>query len=118
MLICCVTGRAAHAFWSCLAWILVVRRDAFAGLILSESAQSGLLKREDMMQRLVTAAFVFAFAGAAHAADPGCTWQQDDPNDEVGMSRTQTPANTLAAIQLVRTGEIHRLAHVAHQRLR
>jgi len=64
------------------------------------------------MQRLVTAAFVFAFAGAAHAADPGCTWQQDDPNDQVGMSRTQTPAKALSSIQLVRTGEIHRLAHV------
>jgi len=59
----------------------------------------------------LSAALIFAFAGAAHAADPGCTWQQDDPNDQVGASRTQTPAKALSSIQLVRTGEIHRLAH-------
>ncbi len=63
------------------------------------------------MQRLITA-LIFALAGVTHAADPECTWQQKDPSDQVGMSRTQTPGKALASIQLVRTGEIHRLAHV------
>jgi len=50
--------------------------------------------------------------GSSHAANRSCTWFQDDRDDQVGASRTQTPQKALQAIRLVRTGETYRLGHV------
>lgn len=55
-------------------------------------------------------------SGPALAADP-CTWDQRNPRDQVGATRTQTPEKVLEAIQLVRTGETFRLGHVYDQAL-
>ena len=63
------------------------------------------------MKRLLLA-MVIAWVGSAEAADKRCPWQQDDPEDQIGATRTQTPENVLESIKLVRTGEIIRLGHV------
>ena len=63
------------------------------------------------MKRLLFA-FLIAWVGTAQAAEDGCTWKQDDPNDQIGATRTQTPAKLLDSIKLIRTGEVYRLGHV------
>ena len=64
------------------------------------------------MKRLIASVLAIAWAVSAQAQEARCPWQQDDPTDEVGASRTQTPENVLESIRLVRTGEIFRLGHV------
>lgn len=64
------------------------------------------------MKRLIATVIAIAWAVSAQAQEARCPWQQDDPTDEIGASRTQTPENVLESIRLVRTGEIFRLGHV------
>lgn len=45
-------------------------------------------------------------------AQPACPWQQPDPTDEIGASRTQTPQKAIQAIRLVKKGQVYRLAQV------
>ena len=64
-----------------------------------------------MIRRLLT--FVLAVnVVSAEALEFTCPWQQDDPYDQVGASRTQTPQKALQAIRLVKTGEVFSLGHV------
>jgi hypothetical protein len=61
---------------------------------------------------VILASSVLLGPGAwAQAGNAVCTWPQDDPGDEIGASRTQTPAKVLQAIRLVRSGHVYRLAH-------
>ena len=61
---------------------------------------------------MLAAGVLAATATWAQADDPACPWQQADPSDEIGSSRTQTPDKVLEAIRLVRTGQVYGLAHV------
>ena len=70
---------------------------------------------EAKIKRILIGLLIFA-SGPALAADP-CTWQQRNPRDQVGATRTQTPEKALEAIRLVRTGEIFGLGHVYDQAL-
>ena len=63
------------------------------------------------MKRLLIAVLI-AWVGTAQAAEDGCTWNRDDPDDQIGATRTQTPAKLLDSIKLIRTGEVYRLGHV------
>jgi hypothetical protein len=70
---------------------------------------------EAKMKGILIGLLIFA-SGPALAAHP-CTWQQRNPRDQVGATRTQTPERALEAIRLVRTGEIFSLGHVYDQAL-
>ena len=62
------------------------------------------------MRHILFLSLVLAACGV-RAGEPACPWLQDDPTDEVGATRSQTPEKALQAIRLVRSGETFRLGH-------
>lgn len=64
------------------------------------------------MKRLFLSLLLVVTGMNVQAEDPPCPWQQDDPTDQVGASKTQTPEKALQAIRLVKTGEVFSLGHI------
>jgi len=59
----------------------------------------------------LAAALLTGTKATAQTNGPECPWQQNDPTDEIGASRTQTPQKALQAVRLVKKGQVYRLAH-------
>jgi kynurenine formamidase len=80
---------------------------------------SAALSGRNVTKRIAGYAFVVLAAALltgtetwAQANEPACPWEQDDPTDEIGASKTQTPEKALQAIKLVKTGQVFGLAHI------
>ena len=64
------------------------------------------------MEKLLLIGLAAILGLAVQVAEANCPWLQNDPTDQIGASRTQTPQKVLKSIRLVKTGELFRLGHV------